>query len=89
MTQLARWDHTPFPRNWVEILERACRVRVFSIAARELGLSDISYTKSGIQLFDGTPFNAEDPIGYLNSLRIKRNFSIAEVVLDSRPGVAA
>ena len=89
MTQLARWDHTPFPRNWVEILERVCRVRVFSIAARELGLSDISYTKSGIQLFDGTPFNAEDPIGYLNSLRIKRNFSIAEVVLDSRPGVAA
>jgi bicarbonate transport system ATP-binding protein len=89
MTQLARWDHTPFPRNWVEILERVCRVRAFSIAARELGLVDISYTKGEIQLFDGTPFNTEDPIGYLNSLAIKRNFSIAEVVLDSRPTVAA
>jgi bicarbonate transport system ATP-binding protein len=22
MTQLARWGHTPFPRNWVEIMER-------------------------------------------------------------------
>jgi hypothetical protein len=43
----------------------------------------------GIQLFDGTPFNAEDPIAYLNSLKIKRDFSIAEVVLDSRPSVAA
>jgi len=62
---------------------------VFSIAARELGLVDINYTKSGIQLFDGTPFNAEDPIAYLNSLKIKRDFSIAEVVLDSRPTVAA
>ena len=37
MTQLARWGDTPFPRNWVEIVERVCRVRVFSTAARELG----------------------------------------------------
>ncbi|AFY42689.1 nitrate ABC transporter ATP-binding protein [Nostoc sp. PCC 7107] len=82
MSQLARWGDTPFPRNWVEVVERVCRVRVFSTAARELGL-DISYTRQPIQLFDGTPFNAEDPISYLNSLPIKRDFSIAEVVLDS------
>ncbi|MBW4667486.1 MAG: nitrate ABC transporter ATP-binding protein [Cyanomargarita calcarea GSE-NOS-MK-12-04C] len=82
MTQLARWGDTPFPRNWVEIVERVCRVRVFSTAARELGL-DISYTRQPIQLFDGKSFNADDPIGYLNSLAIKRDFSIAEVVLDS------
>jgi bicarbonate transport system ATP-binding protein len=89
MTQLARWDHTPFPRNWVEILERVCRVRAFSIAARELGLVDISYTKGTIELFDGVPFNADDPIAYLNNLAIKRDFSVAEVAIDSRPGVAA
>ncbi|QLE56798.1 nitrate ABC transporter ATP-binding protein [Nostoc sp. TCL26-01] len=82
MSQLARWGDTPFPRNWVEVVERVCRVRVFSTAARELGL-DISYTRQPIQLFDGTPFNAEDPITYLNSLPIKRDFSIAEVILDS------
>ncbi len=41
MIQLARWGETPFPRNWVEIVERVCRVGVFSTAARELGL-DIS-----------------------------------------------
>jgi bicarbonate transport system ATP-binding protein len=81
MTQLARWGETPFPRNWVEIVERVCRVGVFSTAARELGL-DISYTRQPIQLFDSTPFNSDDPIAYLNSLEIKRDFSVAEVVLD-------
>ncbi|MBE9190013.1 ABC transporter substrate-binding protein [Gloeocapsopsis crepidinum LEGE 06123] len=89
MTQLARWGDTPFPRNWVEIVERICKVGVFSTAARELGL-DISYTRQPIKLFDGTVFNADDPIGYLNDLAIKRDFSIAEVVLDARrPLVAA
>jgi len=89
MAQLARWDHTPFPRNWVEIVERVCRVGVFSTAARELGFMDMKYSSGSIQLFDGTTFNAEDPIGYLNDLAIKRDFSIAEVILDSRPRVAA
>jgi bicarbonate transport system ATP-binding protein len=82
MSQLARWGDTPFPRNWVEVVERVCRVRVFSTAARELGL-DISYTRQPIQLFDGTPFNADDPMAYLNNLKIKRDISIAEVILDA------
>jgi len=87
MTQMARWGDVPLPRNWVEILERVCRVGVFSTAARELGL-DVNYSRSSIELFDGAAFNAEDPIGYLNSLAIKRDFSIAEVALDSRLAVA-
>jgi bicarbonate transport system ATP-binding protein len=82
MTQLARWGDVPFPRNWVEIVERICRVRVFSTAARELGL-DISYTRQPIRLFDGTPFDADNPFEYLNQQKIKRDFSVAEVVLDS------
>lgn len=82
MSQLARWGDTPFPRNWVEVVERVCQVRVFSTAARELGL-DISYIRQPIKLFDGTPFSADDPIAYLNSLQIKRDFSVAEVVLDA------
>ncbi|WP_298913680.1 nitrate ABC transporter ATP-binding protein [uncultured Nostoc sp.] len=82
MSQLARWGDTPFPRNWVEVVERVCQVRVFSTAARELGL-DISYIRQPIKLFDGTPFNADDPIAYLNSLQIKRDFSVAEVILDA------
>ena len=88
MTQLARWGHTPFPRNWVEILERVCRVTAFSTAAREVGLLDTKYNRGKIELFDGTHFDADDPIAYLNSLKIKRDISIAEVDLDARPTAA-
>ncbi|GBF80757.1 ABC transporter ATP-binding/substrate-binding protein [Aphanothece sacrum] len=82
MTQMARWGHIPFPRNWVEILERVCRVGVFSTAARELGMGDIKYRREPIKLFDGILFDAEDPISYLNELKIKQNFTMAEVHLD-------
>jgi bicarbonate transport system ATP-binding protein len=89
MTQMARWGDIPMPRNWVEILERVCRVSVFSIAARELGLSDIKYLRGQIQLFDGIPFDAEDPLGYLNKLEIKRNVTTAEVHLNAPKILAA
>ena len=46
LTQLARWSEIPFPRNYVEILERVCAVGVYSTAARELGLEDVSYQRS-------------------------------------------
>jgi ABC-type nitrate/sulfonate/bicarbonate transport system substrate-binding protein len=82
MTQMARWGHIPFPRNWVEILERVCRVGVFSTAARELGMVDIKYRREPIKLFDGVTFDAEDPVNYLNELAIKQNFTMAEVHLD-------
>ncbi|HIK45233.1 MAG TPA: ABC transporter substrate-binding protein [Leptolyngbyaceae cyanobacterium M65_K2018_010] len=88
MTQLARWGDVPFPRNWLEILERIVRVDVYSTAARELGMLDAKFTRGSIHLFDGTDFDAEDPIGYLNSLAIKRDITIAEVVLDT-PGLLA
>lgn len=82
MTQMARWGHTPFPRNWVEIIERVCKVGVYSTAARELGL-DVNYTRQPIKMFDGTVFNGDDPLAYLNSLQVKRDFSVADVILDS------
>ena len=73
LTQLARWSEIPFPRNYVEILERICAVGVYSTAARELGLDDVTYQRSGIELFDGVPFNADDPISYLNQLSIHKD----------------
>ncbi len=81
MAQLARWGHTPFPRNWLEILERVCQANVFLTAARELGMMDMKYTKGALELFDGTQFSTDDPIGYLNQLPIKRDFSVTEVDL--------
>jgi hypothetical protein len=64
-------------------------VGAFSTASRELGLSDLTYSRGAIQLFDGAVFNADDPIAYLNSLKIKRDFTMAEVILDERVRIAA
>ncbi|MGQ9866921.1 MAG: nitrate ABC transporter ATP-binding protein [Pseudanabaenaceae cyanobacterium] len=82
LVQMARWGDIPFPRNWVEVLERLCRVDVFSTAVRELGLSEqLTYRRRAIQLFDGVPFTADDPLAYLHSLSIKRDFTITEVAM--------
>jgi nitrate ABC transporter ATP-binding subunit len=84
MTQMARWGEIPFPRNWVEILERVCQVGVFSTAAREVGMADLtSYTRRSIELFDHAPFSADDPIAYLNNLDIKHDIYMAEVELNA------
>lgn len=84
MTQMARWAEIPFPRNWLEVLERVCRVDVFSTAAREIGILDVKYHRGPIQLFDGIPFDPDEPIAYLNRLAIKRDFSVAEVAIGTR-----
>ncbi len=89
LTQLARWGDVPFPRNWVEILERVSKVSVFSIAARELGLADLTYSRGPIQLFDGVTFTADDPIAYLNSLEIKHDIYMAEIPLGTPVAKAA
>jgi nitrate/nitrite transport system ATP-binding protein len=83
MTQLARWDIVPFPRNWLEILDRVRRVDVFGQAARELGLMDMEPNRNHIKLFDGA-FNPDDPINYLKNLPIKRNLRIEEMTIDPR-----
>jgi bicarbonate transport system ATP-binding protein len=79
LTQLARWGEIPFPRNYVEILERICAVGVYSTAVRELGLENVSYQRGAVELFDGRPFNADDPIAYLNAVTVHRDFSVAEI----------
>ncbi|NJP11007.1 MAG: ABC transporter substrate-binding protein [Leptolyngbyaceae cyanobacterium RU_5_1] len=83
MTQLARWGITPFPRNWIDILDRTRRVDVFGAAARELGLLDIEPHRGPIHFSDGSVFNPDDPIGYLSNLEIKHNVRIEEVTIDA------
>mgnify|MGYP003537425231 CR=1 FL=1 len=85
---MARWGDVPFPRNWVEILERVAKVGVFSTAARELGLANTtSYSRNAIDLFDGVKFTADDPIDYLNHLAIKHDIYMAEIDLSGRQQV--
>jgi nitrate/nitrite transport system ATP-binding protein len=83
LIQMARWGIVPFPRNWIEVLDRTRRVDVFGEAARELGLLDIGRDRHAIHLFDGTIFNPDDPIQYLNSIKVKQNVRIEEVQLDA------
>ncbi|MBW4694990.1 MAG: nitrate ABC transporter ATP-binding protein [Lyngbya sp. HA4199-MV5] len=83
MTQFARWGLTPFPKNWVDVLDRVRRVDVFGEAARDLGLSDMEPNRGPVHFSDGTVFNPDDPIGYLNSLTIKRDLRIEEVAIDA------
>jgi nitrate/nitrite transport system ATP-binding protein len=82
MAEMARWGITPFPKNWVSILERVLRTDVYGQAARELGLSDTGRDRQSIKLFDGTIFNPNDPIKYLKNLKIKQEIRIEEIILD-------
>jgi nitrate/nitrite transport system ATP-binding protein len=83
MTQLARWGLIPFPKNWVNILDRVRRVDLFGEAARELEFVDIGHDRGPIQMFDGTVFNPDDPLEYLNNLEIKRQIRVEEIDIDA------
>ena len=82
LTQLARWNLAPFPKNWLEVLERVRRLDLFSEAARAVGWPDIEPPSTPFALFDGITFDPNDPLGYLEKLSIKRSFSIEEIPLD-------
>jgi nitrate/nitrite transport system ATP-binding protein len=82
LTQLARWGLTPFPKNWIEILERVRRVDLYGEAARQLDLPDVEPDRDPFQLFDGMVFSPDDPIGYLQRFSIHRPIHFEEVILD-------
>jgi nitrate/nitrite transport system ATP-binding protein len=83
LTQLARWGITPFPKNWIEILERVRRVDLYGEAARQLGLPDIEPDRKAVKFFDGTVFNPDDPIAYLQQLQIRRDLRVEEILVDT------
>ncbi|MDR7921063.1 nitrate ABC transporter ATP-binding protein [Thermosynechococcus sp. QKsg1] len=79
MTQLARWQLTPFPRNWLEIVEQVRRVDLFGAAARELKVVDNEPDRSAFALFDGLPFDPDNPLGYIEAAAIRRGLDIRTV----------
>ncbi|MBF2003778.1 MAG: ABC transporter substrate-binding protein [Synechococcales cyanobacterium M58_A2018_015] len=83
LTQLARWGITPFPKNWVEVIERVRRPDLYNEAARQLDLPDIEPLRQPFALFDGITFDPDEPLEYLNSLAIRRDIRIEEIVFDS------
>ncbi|MCU0534437.1 MAG: nitrate ABC transporter ATP-binding protein [Hydrococcus sp. Prado102] len=82
LTQLARWGYAPFPRNWIEILERVRRPDLFGEACRQLGLPDIEGDRHSFALFDGLLFDPDYPMSYLERLDIKREFHVSEILID-------
>jgi nitrate/nitrite transport system ATP-binding protein len=81
LAQMARWDLTVFPRNWIEVMDRLHDPVVFRDAAQSLGLDANERDRRPFTLFDGTVFDPNQPIDYLNTLTIKRDVRIAEVDL--------
>lgn len=83
LTQLARWELTAFPKNWLEILERVQRNDLYGKAANQLGLLDTEPDRDPFSLFDGVVFNPADPIGYLNKFNICRSVRVEEINIDA------
>jgi nitrate/nitrite transport system ATP-binding protein len=82
LTQLARWNITPFPKNWIEILERVRRVDIFLEAARQLGQVGIEPDRDSFQLFDGLVFDPDRPLEYVSQQNIRRDFLVKEINMD-------
>ncbi len=89
LTQLARWGITPFPKNWVEVLQRTHRLDVYREAAHQLEWAPVEPDRLPFQLFDEVIFNPDDPLNYLNSFPIHRTIQIKEIDLDNLVTVAA
>ena len=81
LTQLARWAYTPFPRNWIEILDRVRRPDLYSEACRQMDLSDVEPVRQNFALSDGMVFDPDDPIGYIERFTIRRDYNVSEICI--------
>jgi nitrate/nitrite transport system ATP-binding protein len=84
MTQMARWGMSPFPKNWIEVVNDVYNLEIYGKAARALGLPDQAEDRKPVQLFDGISFNPDDPVAYLKGLEIRQNIRIAEIPLETQ-----
>jgi nitrate/nitrite transport system ATP-binding protein len=83
LTQLARWGITPFPKNWIEILDKVRRVDVYGEAARQLGIPDFEPDRAEIRLFDEVVFTPDDPLHYLSQLSVCRPIQVKEILVEN------
>jgi nitrate/nitrite transport system ATP-binding protein len=83
LVQMARWGIVPFPRNWIEVLDKVRRSDIYSEAARQLKLPGLEPERNAFKLFDGSVFNPDNPLEYLKGLAIKQEIKVEEVPTDS------
>jgi len=89
LTQLARWGIAPFPKNWVEVLQRTHRLDVYREAAEELDFQITEPDRLPFALFDEVIFSPDDPLAYLKQFAIAQPIQVKEINLDSMATVAA
>jgi nitrate/nitrite transport system ATP-binding protein len=89
ITQMARWGIIPFPRNWLEVVEKIRRVDIYNEATSQLGFPGLERERTSFKLFDGYEFSPDNPLEYLKTLKIRREIRVEEFVFDQiRTGVA-
>jgi len=81
---MARWGLCAFPRNWVSVLEQVLDDKTYALAASDLGLPDRAHDRGALLFGDGSRFDGEDPIAYLESVAIGQepklqNYRLSEV----------
>ncbi|MGF1539530.1 MAG: CmpA/NrtA family ABC transporter substrate-binding protein [Pleurocapsa sp.] len=77
MTQAARWQQIPeFPKNAESISRQAWRTDLYREIADEMGIScptDDYKVETAAAFIDNRGFDPSDPVGYLNSFKIRAN----------------
>lgn len=81
LTQMARWGLCAFPRNWISVLDQVLDSETYALAARELGLPDRAHDRGALLFGDGSRFDGEDPVAYLESVAIRQDLKLQEYQL--------
>jgi nitrate/nitrite transport system ATP-binding protein len=78
LTQMARWGLCAFPRNWISVIDQVLDTETYALAARELGLPDRAHDRGALLFADGSQFDGQDPIGYLESVPIRQELQLQD-----------
>jgi nitrate/nitrite transport system ATP-binding protein len=78
LTQMSRWGLCAFPRNWISVLDQVLDSETYALAARELGLPDRAHDRGALLFGDGSRFDGEDPVAYLESVAIRQDLKLQE-----------
>jgi nitrate/nitrite transport system ATP-binding protein len=83
MGQFARWGMAPFPKNWLEVIDRIYRVDLFNAAVRQLGLPALEPSRKPFALFDGQLFDPNHPLDYVQNAAIGQPITVEEIPLSA------
>ncbi|HIK21081.1 MAG TPA: ABC transporter substrate-binding protein [Synechococcus sp. M44_DOE_062] len=78
LTQMARWGLCAFPRNWISVLDQVLDSKTYALAAKELGLPDRAHDRGALLFADGSRFDGEDPVAYLESVATRQDLKLQE-----------